>query len=131
MPSKRHSLQFPGPWEWAHVTTTATTITAEFPLIQLIVSITISYHYQIIFITSKGHTPGSMFRSSICTLFRVARRQQWPRGATLPEQLRGHMEDLVNTTAFVRSTGLRQHRMRQNHARARKKTTTLITVLLN
>ena len=41
-----------------------------------------------------------------CPLFREARRQQWPHGATLQQQLWGNMEDLLQTTTFIHTTGL-------------------------
>ena len=41
-----------------------------------------------------------------CPLFTEARRQQWPHGTTLQEQLWGNTEDLLKTTTFVQTTGL-------------------------
>ena len=52
-----------------------------------------------------------------CLLFREARRQQWPHGATLQEQLWGIGEDLLKTTAVIQTTG----HLRQSHAETQKK----------
>ena len=41
-----------------------------------------------------------------CPLFREVRSQQWPRGATPHQQLRGNMEDLLKATTFVQASGL-------------------------
>ena len=41
-----------------------------------------------------------------CPLFKGSRRQQWPHGTTLQEQLWGNTEDLLKTSTFVQITGL-------------------------
>ena len=47
---------------------------------------------------SSGHV------LQFCPLFREARRQQWPHGATLQQQLWGNVEDLLKTTTFIQTT---------------------------
>ena len=46
-------------------------------------------------------SPGHVLQ--FCPLYREARRQQWPNGATLQEQLWDNMEDLLKTTAFLQT----------------------------
>ena len=53
---------------------------------------------------SKTRPQSPEYVPKFWSLFREARRQQWPHGATLQQQLWGNMEDLLKNTTFIQTT---------------------------